>query len=247
MITFSRLLSRVRAKFWKEFTKQVLPGSRHVEFSLISALDDEPGRPTQRLIDLAAQLVASTATMDSLEVGNRSPERRDLLETWPGEHYKLLKTICGIIKPSLAIEIGTFEGPSALAMLEGMAGSSRLVTFDIVPWDQVATTCLKFSDFKDGRLVQIVGDLSDESVFREHESLFEQADLIFLDGPKDVAFEKKFLARLETARLKKDLLLVVDDIRKWNMLKIWKSLDRPKLDFTSFGHWSGTGLVDWNG
>jgi len=25
-----------------------------------------------------------------------------------------------------------------------------------------------------------------------------------------------------------------------------KSPDKPKLDMTSFGHWSGTGLVDWN-
>lgn len=36
-----------------------------------------------------------------------------------------------------------------------------------------------------------------------------------------------------------------DDIRVWNMLAIWRGIRRPKLDLTSFGHWSGTGLVDY--
>ena len=37
-----------------------------------------------------------------------------------------------------------------------------------------------------------------------------------------------------------------DDIRLLNMIEQWRALPRPKLDLTSFGHWSGTGLVDWN-
>jgi hypothetical protein len=39
--------------------------------------------------------------------------------------------------------------------------------------------------------------------------------------------------------------LVFDDIRIWNMLRIWREIVRPKLDLTSFGHWTGTGIVDW--
>ena len=38
---------------------------------------------------------------------------------------------------------------------------------------------------------------------------------------------------------------VFDDIRQWTMLAIWRAVQRPKLDLTSFGHWSGTGLIDW--
>jgi hypothetical protein len=29
------------------------------------------------------------------------------------------------------------------------------------------------------------------------------------------------------------------------MLAIWRRIRRPKLDFTSFGHFTGTGLVLW--
>ena len=28
-------------------------------------------------------------------------------------------------------------------------------------------------------------------------------------------------------------------------LRIWRAIARPKLDVTSFGHWTGTGLVEW--
>jgi hypothetical protein len=37
-----------------------------------------------------------------------------------------------------------------------------------------------------------------------------------------------------------------DDIHLWNTLGTWRRISRPKLGLTSFGHWSGTGLVDWN-
>jgi hypothetical protein len=31
-----------------------------------------------------------------------------------------------------------------------------------------------------------------------------------------------------------------------NMIELWRNVQKPKLDLTSFGHWSGTGLIDWN-
>ena len=39
------------------------------------------------------------------------------------------------------------------------------------------------------------------------------------------------------------MLILLDDIRLWKMLKIWREISMPKLDLTSFGHWSGTGIV----
>ena len=73
------------------------------------------------------------------------------------------------------------------------------------------------------------------------------ADIIFVDGPKDGRFEQVFLDRLAELHLPKCPLLILDDIRLWNMLAIWRDIRRPKLDLTSFGHWSGTGIVEWSG
>ena len=28
------------------------------------------------------------------------------------------------------------------------------------------------------------------------------------------------------------------------MTSLWRSINSPKIDATSFGHWSGTGIVD---
>lgn len=38
-----------------------------------------------------------------------------------------------------------------------------------------------------------------------------------------------------------------DDIRLWNMLRIWREIRLPKMDMTSFGPWCGTGLCEWTG
>jgi hypothetical protein len=89
-----------------------------------------------------------------------------------------------------------------------------------------------------------IGDLSDAAVFELHRSQIQQTELLFVDGPKDGVFERKLLQQLESVVFHKPLLLVIDDIRFWNMLAIWQDIARPKLDLTSFGHWSGTGLVE---
>jgi len=36
----------------------------------------------------------------------------------------------------------------------------------------------------------------------------------------------------------------MDDIRFKNMIPLWRSITQPKLDISSFGHWSGFGMVD---
>ena len=36
-----------------------------------------------------------------------------------------------------------------------------------------------------------------------------------------------------------------DDIKVWNMTKMWNDIFKPKIDLTSFGLWSGKGLIEW--
>jgi hypothetical protein len=42
-------------------------------------------------------------------------------------------------------------------------------------------------------------------------------------------------------------LLVLDDIRLLPMVTLWEDLRLRKLDLTSFGHWSGTGIAQREG
>lgn len=78
-------------------------------------------------------------------------------------------------------------------------------------------------------------------------ALFESADLIFVDGPKDGHTEARILANLDTLKLAPHVVIVFDDIRVMHMVDTWRRIARPKMDLSSFGHWSGTGLIDWNG
>jgi len=128
---------------------------------------------------------------------------------------------------------------------EESASRGKVVTFDLIPWDQVANGILKEEDFVADRLRQEIGDLSQPAVFKKYADVITQADLLCLDGPKDGKFEPQLAEFLDTLPFDKPPWVFFDDIKDLHMLRFWRELDKPKLDFTSFGSWTGTGLVSW--
>lgn len=222
---------------WKQKTiKDLLPPPvkvSHGEYSMILSAHDEPAKPNQELLELSIRAVQAAAKIDLSFLQN------SLAEVWPGEHYKLLAGFMQVLNPAVVIEIGTSTGLSALAMLPFFSG--KLITFDIKEWKDYPNTVLKRSDF--GRLEQIVGDLSDPIFFETQRSLIEQAAFIFIDATHDGGLEKKLLDLLAATQFRQLPIFLFDDIRVWTMLKMWREIPFPKLDLTSFGHWSGTGIV----
>jgi len=222
------------------------PRSAHGEYSMIyGALDSGTG-PSDYLINLALRAAneARTTHLPELSERVRAPST-DFTPIWPGEHYRLLAVLVKLLQPRTVVEIGTLHGLSALALKKFLPKTGRVTTFDVLPWTAFPETCLRSADFDDNQLRQQIGDLANPSVFDIHRRLMEQADLLFVDGPKDGIFERELLGNLETVKRDNSLLIVFDDIRVWNMLAIWHDIRRPKLDVTSFGHWSGTGFVEW--
>jgi len=240
-----RKLREIKRRLTAETIVSVPVTARHVEQSLIISADDDPARPSERLLDLAVQASSHARSVSMSKVVARMTQPPYYPDVWPGEHYKLLAGLVAVCQPKVVVEIGTSTGMSALAIKQTLPAGARLVTFDITPWDQFSDTCLRAADFTDGSVSQLIGDVSDLSVMRRHEELFQSADIIFADGPKDGLFERVFLERLMELHLSRNPLVVLDDIRLWNMLAIWREIRLPKLDMTSFGHWSGTGFIDW--
>jgi predicted O-methyltransferase YrrM len=249
MPNLDNLLVRARAKA----LSYLLPRPYEAKwgsYSFIAETDTDVA--SERLIDVSLEGIrrARMVSFDDLQ-GRLSAETMEVLRRWPGEHYRLLAGICATLKPKTVVEIGTASGLSALALLSELPSGSRLVTFDILPWDYKGPEAwggevlLRAEDFANGRLSQFVGDLSNDATFEKHRALLEQADFLFVDGPKDGVFEQQFLDRLGSVRFATPPLVMFDDVRLWNMVRIWKNVRRPKLDLTSFGHWSGTGLIDW--
>ena len=219
--------------------------TRHFQYSMLYSADDEKGQASNRLISIALEAVKKAQDVSLKDVSTRLIGMPDYPEVWPGEHYKLLAGLILTLKPKTVIEIGTYTGISALAMKKFLQPGAKLYTYDIFQWSTFKDTCLNKEDFSDGQLVQLIDDLTDPVTLTKHKSLLENADLIFVDAAKDGSQEQKFLDNFETLSFKNKPILVFDDIRVWNMLKIWREISRPKLDLTSFGHWAGTGLVEW--
>ncbi len=219
---------------------------RHAEYSMILSADDEPNRPSPRLLDVALDAVSRARTVSMQALSARMPQGILYAEVWPGEHYKLLAGLMQAIQPRIVVEIGTATGLSAVAMKQFMPPGATVHTFDIVPWKQYPGTVLTSTDMADGGIVQHLDDLQDPTQVTRHQELLQEADFIFMDAAKDGVMEQRFISNLLPLRYRRSPIVMFDDIRVWNMLRIWRDLPRPKLDLTSFGHWSGTGLVDWS-
>jgi predicted O-methyltransferase YrrM len=215
-------------------------GAGHVEPSLIAPFS---GAPSERLMELALGAVQAARSVDLTQLSDRSRER--FPDVWPGEHYKLLNAIVSLLRPKTVIEAGTATGMSALAMKAALPEDGRIVTFDLVAWRQYPGTVLRDEDFADGRLEQRLEDLSTPAGRRANAELLQRAELIFVDAKHDGTQERAFVRGFEEVGLAKGPIVLFDDIRVWDMLAFWQEITRPKLDLTSFGHWSGTGLVDY--
>jgi predicted O-methyltransferase YrrM len=214
--------------------------------SLLLSLDDEPWRPSQRLYSLAADLAGLVPRIVHRTLATRSSSDTHWFEVFPGEHYHLLTALSVLCSPRIIWEFGTFTGMSAVALLEGNP-LAELTTVDIDPWRSKAGTWFIEEDFDSGRVCQLVSDMTSPALFEEHGDRLAMAELIFVDGPKDGTTEPRLLELLAEVPFSRDPLVVFDDIREMNMVEVWRGIARPKMDLTSYGHFTGTGIVDWCG
>ena len=232
----------------KKIAKRLMPSpvnARHAEYSMLYSADDDKSVTTDRLIEVTLESVKATQKISLSEIVTRAKSEK-YIETWPGEHYKFLAGVVQYMQPKLVIEIGTAKGVSALSMKKYLPAESSIVTFDIFSWKNYpGGNYLKEEDFADGRLTQYTDDLSTKEGFELHKDLLKKAQLIFVDAAKDGSQEQRFIDNFKSIKFENPPIIIFDDIRLWNMLKIWRELSLPKLDITSFGHWSGTGIVDW--
>jgi predicted O-methyltransferase YrrM len=219
-----------------------------MEYSMLYSLDDALSGASERLLDVALGAAVRARRIDLHDVaqrlGGRFPYPDAAINLWPGEHYRLLAGLVQELQPQLVVEIGTAEGISALSMLKELPAGGRILSFDIVPWQEYPRTCLRPGDFEDGRLVQVIDDLGSRPTFERHAPQLAHADLIFIDAAKDGSLEQRLIAHFGQLAFARAPIVVFDDIRLWNMLAIWRNLPWPKLDLTSFGHWCGTGLAE---
>jgi len=207
------------------------------------------GEASERLIDVALRALQFARTVDLSWIVDRGGDKYPNI--WPGEHYKLLTALVAALAPKTVVEIGTATGLSTLAIMDTLAADGKLVTYDIVSWREFprpaghSGVVLRDEDFADGRLEQRVEDLTTSEGWNRNADTVRQADFVFVDVKHDGIQERRLLRFFEETGFTNGPIVMFDDIRLWKLLSFWREIDRPKLDLTSFGHWSGTGLVDF--
>ena len=245
-------------RFLRKILPRLMPHPVHAHYaepSLAFSAEDDYSQPSDRLVSLAleAARLSREVGLDELDLrwAQTGPpsERHPYLRPscWPGEHYRLLAGLTLAVRPQLVVEVGTGGGLSALAIKKYLPVGSQIATFDIIGWRAGRSfNVLTPSDFEDGSLMQYLADLATSEAFAQYVPLLRRANMVFIDGPKDGIFEQKLLDNMRSLSFdSKPLILILDDIRLWNMLGIWRRVSFPKLDLTSFGHWSGTGIIEW--
>lgn len=215
---------------------------RHAIDTLACSIDDD-NPPNDRLIELSTKAIQRAWSSKINFDNSKNLEDSIFFDVFPGEHYRLLKAIAEELNPKVVIEVGTYTGMGTLSLSQGVSESSKIHTYDIVPWDQLPTH-LSSDFFSSEKVTQHLADLAEPVTFKENQGILQSADFIFCDGPKDGRFEYKFMSLLTNLPPKESRILMLDDIRFKNMIDLWRSIASPKLDLSSFGHWSGTGLID---
>lgn len=247
MIEYRKLRRLVPTALWQRATKLLPPPPLRASdrrWSAIGSLEDETTAPSEDLValGLAAAQVARDMKLESLIERCGDQRQARTLARWPGEHYRLLAGLARTAGPRRIVEVGTATGAGTVALLEGAPPEARVITYDLQAWDSFPGTVLRPEDFETGRVEQRLGNLLDVDYFRQQEGDLRGADLIFVDAPKDRVFEPAVLPRIAEL-MQPGTLLVLDDIRLLPMITVWEDLRLRKLDLTSFGHWSGTGIA----
>ena len=229
-------------KIYTALSRNVLRDSS-IRHSLPSiAYSKEDMSASAELIELLVDAV-KVATNTTLECGKSDLPDSPYLNVFPGEHYRLINAIARVSKANNIVEIGTYTGMGTLSLKAGLPNVSVL-TYDIIKWDALdLPSHFDPSDFNE-KLVQIIGDLSQDEFFNDNFDNLNNADIIFMDAPKDDKFEYEMADKLTRLTPKEFRLLILDDIQFVNMIDLWRNIKSPKLDITSFGHFSGTGVVD---
>jgi hypothetical protein len=148
------------------------------------------------------------------------------------EHYRLLSYITKVHNNITIIDAGTCFGHSCLALLQNP--NNKVITYDIID-----KSFSFFSEYENLEFKKL--DINDETPDN-----LKSAKIIVLDiDPHDGAQETKFINYLIDINYKGyvicDDIFLNKDMKEW-----WDSIEIEKHDITEVGHFSGTGLINFN-
>ena len=168
------------------------------------------------------------------------------------EHYFFLAALTSQLKNKKIIELGTHNGRSTVALNYGNLkynNNNEIYTYDI-------NYFLLPNIFRNTNINFRMENLFDGETREKNKEQILSSDLIFIDvDPHEGVVEYDMYLWLKHNNYKG--LILLDDIHLGpghlgttsgnSMQLFWDKIeDEYKLDLTSVGHWSGTGIVSFN-
>lgn len=195
------------------------------------------GRAWFLLRNLEPRKLNRNARMKYVELLAEQADRRYFGDEPGKEHYALLEWIGSVFPGKTLLDIGTYRGASALALIG--SGASPVITVDCSDH-----TGPGFSGAPG--IARILDDAVDWLETEEAAEVVRECPVIMLDVMHDGWTERHIYRRLGEIGFQGILLL--DDIALNDpMTRFWNDIERPKLDLTRIGHHSGTGAVLFEG
>jgi len=146
------------------------------------------------------------------------------------------------------IELGTHTGNSAYVLAYAnrtLNNNNKITTFDIQLKDRILVD--------NTNITYLIKDLFNKDIRENNRDFLLSSDIIFIDiDPHEGILEYDMYIWLKDNKYKG--LILFDDIHLGrghmgstsghSMQEFWNKVDKSdKIDLTSVGHWSGTGLV----
>lgn len=165
--------------------------------------------------------------IDLAEISKHANNTRWLLD-YSDYYYRLLALLSTQFNDQVLFDVGTFEGNSALTL---SYGNNKVVSYDVGDYRNLKSS--------PPNIEFVIGD------FRNDERLMS-SPLIYIDvSPHDGIQEKEFHEFFVKSGYKG--IIVWDDIHFGQGMKNWwdniNDQNVLKLDVTSVGHHSGTGIT----
>lgn len=158
------------------------------------------------------------------------------------EPYRLLYYFASLFNNSIIIDLGTSNGGSALALSQNE--TNQIYSFDIQERTETNYFQNHYSFERSPRFKNVDFIISEN--FMKYMDIFLKSSFIYLDIAHDGVWETILLESLISNNYKG--LVIMDDIHEFpEMKKIWDNISIKKIDLTQYGHWSGTGLLDFSG
>lgn len=149
-------------------------------------------------------------------------------------YYLWLEEFVKEIQPKVVVELGTFEGGSAVHILNGLPPDSIFVTVD------KTKNHSKLQEVSDDRFKTIIGDDLSDTVFNQ---IPDGIDILFVDSDHNFTQVTRELD-LYSKKFSDTCYVVLDDIHLPAMQGFWSEITRTKYDLSEW-HGSGFGLVIW--